>query len=109
MARRRKRPTMSDDPKGASCPYCHRVMESSRSVSKLAATRDHVHPKSLGGTYRIWCCQACNTIKASKTPAEWSLYMRENPEWWKSLRQTFAERRAIAMAIPRPSPASGSD
>ncbi len=100
--RRRKPPRISGDGKGANCAYCHRVMESTRSFSKLAATRDHVHPKSLGGTYRIWCCRACNTIKADKTPAEWSVYMRENPEWWKSLRQTFAERREAARAVLRP-------
>lgn len=103
MARRNKKPRISGDAGGSNCAYCKRRMESTRSSSRVAATRDHVTPKALGGTYRIWCCRTCNTIKADMTPAEWSLYMRQNPDWWKQpTRLTFAERRAIAMQVERP-------
>jgi 5-methylcytosine-specific restriction endonuclease McrA len=102
MARRNKRPRISGDGKGANCAYCHRRMESTTSPSRLAATRDHVIPKALGGTYRIWCCRTCNNIKGSMTPDEWSQFMRTNPEWWKApVRQTFADRLELARQVPR--------
>jgi 5-methylcytosine-specific restriction endonuclease McrA len=102
VTRRNKKPRISGDAKGANCAYCCRRMESTRSASRLAATRDHVQPKSLGGSYRIWCCRACNNIKADMTPNEWSLYMRQNPEWWKApVRQTFADRLEAARQVPR--------
>lgn len=69
--------------KGEVCTYCRRTLEAQSAPSRLAATRDHVHPRSLGGTRKVWCCWACNSLKANKTAEQWSEFMKANPEWWK--------------------------
>lgn len=76
--------------KGRSCAYCKRIMEATTSASKLAATRDHVVPKSkwtsadrIYGPRIVWCCRQCNLLKGHKMPVEWSQFMAENPEWWR--------------------------
>jgi 5-methylcytosine-specific restriction endonuclease McrA len=100
----KKRRKMSGDGKGATCHYCVRRLESSTSKGPVAATRDHFHPKSLGGEFRVWCCRRCNEIKRDMTVPEWRRFMRKNPEWWKmpAPRQTFADRREAAMQVQRP-------
>jgi 5-methylcytosine-specific restriction endonuclease McrA len=83
MARRNRKPPMTSDGKGATCAYCRRTLQSSTAYSALAATRDHVIPKVRGGTYKVWCCFACNNLKEDKSPAQWTKFMADNPEWWK--------------------------
>ena len=92
-----KKPPMSSDGKGALCTYCRRTLQSSRAYSAVAATRDYVHPKSLGGTRKVWCCFACNNLKGSKTAFEWSRFMSENPEWWKKFTARNGPRRPASM------------
>jgi len=74
---------MNTSGRGARCAYCERRLEASTSRGKLAATRDHYHPKSRGGTVRVWCCRQCNTIKADMTASQWLYFRRHNPEWWR--------------------------
>ncbi len=102
MGKRNKRPRIGGDGKGGKCAYCRRTMESTQSPSRVAATRDHIIPKSIGGTYRVWCCRTCNNLKADMKPDEWAQYMCDNPEWWKKpMRETFADRLAFARTLPR--------
>lgn len=64
------------------CHYCSRPLQPRGTDSPLAATRDHVVPKSKGGRKTVPCCRTCNEIKADRLPDEWAAYMAENPMWW---------------------------
>ena len=50
------------------CVYC--------GITTIKLTRDHVIPKSKGGTNApenmVWACLACNLSKAARTPEEWA-------------------------------------
>jgi hypothetical protein len=81
--RKSKRVPLSRDGRGAACTYCSRRLESTASLSKLAATRDHFYPVSRGGTKKVWCCRQCNALKRDMLPYEWKCFMAANPEWWK--------------------------
>lgn len=74
---------MSKRGRGYQCTYCERRLEAVGSRSLVAATKDHVVPKSHGGQRTVWCCRQCNTLKGNMTPVEWSNFMRANPGWWK--------------------------
>lgn len=82
MASRRKRRSAKWD--GGPCHWCRRQMRSTTDQSELGATRDHIHPKHLGGTSKVWSCRACNNIKGGMTEDEWSDFMKANPNWWES-------------------------
>ncbi len=69
--------------KGARCAYCERRLEAPTSPSKLAATRDHVVPRSAGGTEKVWCCRQCNSLKGDMMPDQWLAFRQSNPEWWR--------------------------
>lgn len=51
------------------CQYC------GNSFSPYLLSRDHVHPRSRGGsdswTNSVTCCKRCNHAKGSRTPEEW--------------------------------------
>lgn len=79
---KKRKPPLSGNGRGATCAYCRRKLEATGSHSKLAATRDHVHPKSLGGYGQVWCCRQCNQLKGCMTMREWLRFMGRNPEWW---------------------------
>lgn len=85
----KRQPNMNTFGRGARCAYCERLLEASTSRGKLAATRDHVHPKSKGGNYRIWCCRQCNQIKADMTVTEWRYFRLHNPNWWRRPEYQF--------------------
>jgi hypothetical protein len=74
---------MSERGKGQHCHWCERVLEAVNSLSRLAATRDHVHPKSKGGKKTVWACWGCNMLKGDMLEPEWVAFMANNPEWWK--------------------------
>lgn len=79
-----KRKSLRSDGAGERCFYCKRQMVSSHdSWNGLCATRDHIYPKSLGGSHRVWACRACNDLKADMTIIEWNAWCDQNPEWWK--------------------------
>lgn len=85
------------DGRGQSCHWCKRVLQSTRAQgSSVQATREHLYPKSLGGTYRVWCCAACNNLKGNLRPNEWRAFMAANPNWWKGYR---GRRRAKPATI----------
>lgn len=63
---------MSDRGLGEICTYCKRALEGVLSLSPLAATRDHVVPKSKGGHGRtVWACRLCNGLKKDMLPDDW--------------------------------------
>jgi hypothetical protein len=74
---------MSKRGKGNPCHWCKRILEAVDSLSRLAATKDHIHPKSKGGKETVWACWACNHLKGDRLPAEWEAFMAANPQWWK--------------------------
>lgn len=49
------------------CSYCGTF------IPVKVITRDHVYPKSLGGTYVTPACDACNTLKKNMKPIEWAI------------------------------------
>jgi 5-methylcytosine-specific restriction endonuclease McrA len=53
------------------CFYC----EDKLSVSNW--TRDHVHPKRLGGKFVVPCCKYCNATKGGKTLSKWYSYVEK--------------------------------
>jgi hypothetical protein len=68
-------------------------MKASTDRSLLAATRDHVIPRSKRGrngvaykTRTVPCCRLCNGLKADMLPEEWTAFMLANPEWWTRRR-----------------------
>jgi len=79
----KRKPPFTSNGRGAHCAYCQRRLEAIGSRSRLAATRDHVVPKSHGGHRRVWCCRQCNTLKANMMPWEWKSFMSRTPEWWR--------------------------
>ncbi|MGH6792847.1 MAG: HNH endonuclease [Methyloceanibacter sp.] len=87
MPRKRRRTPLTSNGRGAHCTYCDRRLESKLAPSKLAATKDHVHPKSKGGIRlpgnKVWCCRQCNMLKADMSETQWKYFMRHNPEWWR--------------------------
>lgn len=78
---------MSKRGHGETCYWCKRPLEATGSRSTRAATKDHVHPKSLGGRTKVWCCVACNNLKGDMLPSAWAEFMAANPEWWKLRRR----------------------
>lgn len=81
---------------GYPCPYCERAMDRFGEPG-LAPTRDHVVPRSRGGTRKIVCCSRCNHVKRNLMPDEWEAFMAANPGWWllpdRALRIAHREHR----------------
>jgi len=87
VRRKRKRPPMSSDGKGARCRYCERILEATTSKSLTRATRDHYWPQCRGGIVKVWACFQCNNLKGCLTPFEWANYMATHPDWWRRNRK----------------------
>jgi 5-methylcytosine-specific restriction endonuclease McrA len=73
------------------CYYCESKLNNSKH-GKLRKTRDHVIPKSKGGTGAgnyVPCCDQCNLSKGSKSLYEWECFLLTAPEhklkevWYK--------------------------
>lgn len=61
---------LSGDPRGyGTCSYC------GDPLSTETVTRDHVVPRSRGGSSRpenlVDACRSCNSAKGARTPEEW--------------------------------------
>jgi hypothetical protein len=70
-----------------------------RRAAWLHPTRDHVLPRSRGGTRTIICCATCNGIKGDMLPLAWEAFMEANPRWWKlSRRELRLLRRDLVQA-----------
>lgn len=97
--------------KGERCTYCRRTMEASTARSLLAATRDHLVPQCMDGTVTVWCCYQCNSLKANLTPAQWTAFMLNNPEWWKkpAFRKRVARVQGWEIAGLQPKAATVED
>lgn len=50
------------------CAFCGKF------VYYRTITRDHVYPKSKGGTMKAPACIDCNVAKENRLPIEWALY-----------------------------------
>lgn len=63
---------------GKPCYWCRKpmMMES----QKWHPSRDHVIPKSLGGTEMKITCFCCNHLKGDMPPALWALMLEKRPE-----------------------------
>lgn len=61
---------------GSPCPYCGRVMDW-RGFGPESVSREHVIPRSVGGTIVIIACQGCNNEKGAMSPFEWIEYLYE--------------------------------
>lgn len=87
------------------CRYCRRsLLRQSQSPTPghhLAPTRDHVIPKSRGGTFTAWCCHQCNQLKADMSLIEWAKFMQAYPQWWERFRTHGQIRREQQSAIAR--------
>lgn len=50
-------------------------------------TRDHVIPRSLGGSNGrsniVMACEDCNSLKGDMKPEHWAVVMRDIPQWWR--------------------------
>lgn len=101
---------MSRKPRHEHCTYCRRKLEGMGTRSGLAATLDHVLPKSKGGRgvwlRKVWCCRQCNSIKADMMPDKWSAFMADNPEWWlmekyRDRGRAHKQRTFYAAGVPR--------
>lgn len=79
----RFKPPLLASGKVAACHWCKRALHSAKSFSRVAATRDHVKPKSAGGTKTVRCCWGCNQMKKDMTPEQWAEFRLANPKWWE--------------------------
>lgn len=57
---------MRTNPKRRGCPYCGRLIVPGH--PELAPTRDHVLPRSKGGTALLIVCWRCNNDKGDTMP-----------------------------------------
>lgn len=71
---------------GEPCAYCKRTMDIKDPF--LMPTRDHQHPRSLGGRKIVFACYACNHLKADMTMPEWEALMAAYPKWWHGVPKT---------------------
>lgn len=72
--------------------YCKRELVA---YTATHPTRDHVMPKSKGGTKTVWCCTKCNNVKGAMLPEEWVWFMANFPEWWKTAGREAKGRREV--------------
>lgn len=68
------------------CTYCLRALSSHSDRASTAATKDHVMPKSVGGTRKVPCCRLCNQLKGDIHPSVWRWFTANYPGWWKTFR-----------------------
>src|SRR4051812_19585709 len=71
---------------GAPCTYCKRPTEDRESLTGLAATRDHVTPRSKGGRTTVLACRLCNALKKDMALEDWKAFMESFPRWWEHLQ-----------------------
>ena len=83
------------------CAYCARQLHAKTARNDQRATRDHVHPRHLGGTKCVWACVACNQVKGGMTLEAWQVFMQKNPRWWVGFRPTGKRRDPPAPKKPK--------
>jgi hypothetical protein len=85
------------------CAYCARKLHVKTARNDQRATRDHVHPRHLGGTKCVWACIACNQLKGGMTLEAWQAFMQKNPRWWVGFRPTGRRRKRLGPKKRSPS------
>src|SRR5262245_17202829 len=90
------------------CAYCSRQLHATTARNDQRATRDHVHPRHLGGTECVWACVACNQLKGGMTLDAWQAFMQENPRWWVGFPPTGKPRKRLGPKRRAPSAKSES-
>ncbi len=78
------------------CAYCDRQLHVTTARNDLRATRDHMHPRHLGGTKCVWSCIACNQLKGGMTLEAWQAFMADNPRWWTQFAPKQKRRKRLA-------------
>jgi len=63
---------------GKPCFWCKKPMRVES--AKWRPTRDHVIPKSQGGTILRICCHCCNHLKGDMPPALWLVVLEIAPD-----------------------------
>lgn len=78
----KRRPTCGKVEKqvGKPCYWCNRRMDKGRG---LWPTRDHVVPRSQGGTVTVWACEGCNSVRGDMTAEMWRAFLTREPEAWR--------------------------
>lgn len=75
---------------GKPCSYCGLPMD--------APTRDHIHPRRLGGTLdepnRAFTCDPCNSDKADMSLADWLAELRSAGDPRAPIVAAFVRARA---------------
>lgn len=79
------------------CVYCKRDLAGPRSRSGTALTRDHVMPRSVGGTRKVRCCRTCNGLKGDIHPSVWRWFTENFPQWWRG----FSTNREVVEACSK--------
>lgn len=81
------------------CQYC------AHSVTRAAATYDHVLPRAQGGRTSwenvVICCVPCNQQKGGRTPAQAKMTLRSVPMKPKKLADTLRIRIAFDDGMPQ--------
>lgn len=87
---------------GEFCSYCQRELIA---YSVTHPTRDHVTPRSRGGTKTVWACMVCNSMKRDLLPNQWQEFMSTNPRWWEKAKKRGPNRsvqlRGSVPPVPR--------
>lgn len=70
------------------CAFCLRPIDLSN------ATKDHVKPRSRGGTFVVSniliCCESCNLAKGARTPEQWAFdILRSRDFLLESVRHVY--------------------
>lgn len=65
------------------CHYCHTALTRPTATRHRPDmyTRDHIHPKCLGGVKTVPCCLRCNGLKADMTMRQWDTFRDKHPDW----------------------------
>lgn len=64
------------------CRWCKQELTTTKPMTLLSRTKDHVKPKSQGGVVKVWACYGCNYVKADMPLNKWFDFMIDNPKWW---------------------------
>lgn len=86
------------------CHWCERKLKMKRDADwhfqhPLAATWDHVIPKSRGGKELVRACRHCNGLKGDMMPKQWEKFRSENPRWWELPTKTSNRKPVRAPAV----------
>lgn len=85
------------------CCYCKTIL------NEQNKTRDHIHPKILGGTVTRPCCYACNQEKGKLTLPRYILWLEERKaavssktdEWRKRNTQIINAEKLLKFIVNR--------